>query len=240
MRRIRGNNIAMIYQDPMTALNPILTVGEQVAEGLRIHAESNNDEINRRVDEILELVGIPKSRKNEYPHQFSGGMKQRIVIAMALICNPKIIIADEPTTALDVTIQAQVLQLMNELKSKLNTSMVFITHDLGVIVKMCEHVAIMYAGEIIEYGTTKNIYTNYKHPYIKGLFDSIPSLSKRVERLNPVEGLMADSANLPEGCKFHPRCPKCMEVCKTTEPAVVRLGKEHQVRCHLYKEDDNE
>lgn len=240
MRCIRGKNIAMIYQDPMTSLNPVLTVGEQVAEGLKIHTNLTSNEINQRVDQLLEMVGIPKSRKHEYPHQFSGGMKQRIVIAMALICNPNILIADEPTTALDVTIQAQVLQLMNELRTEFDTSMIFITHDLGVIVKMCDHVAIMYGGEIVEYGTTKDIYTNYKHPYVQGLFDSIPSLHKKVERLKSIEGLMADSTDLPNGCKFHPRCEKCMDICKITEPKVVHFENEHQVRCHLYGEDNHE
>lgn len=240
MRYVRGQDIAMIYQDPMNSLNPVLTVGEQIAEVLQIHTKLNKEQISNRVNEILELVGIPASRKNEYPHQFSGGMKQRIVIAMALVCDPKILIADEPTTALDVTIQAQVLEMMNELKSKMDSSMIFITHDLGIIVRMCDYVAIMYAGEIIEYGSTEEIFTNFKHPYTKGLFDSVPSLTKKVDRLIPIGGLMADSANLPSGCKFHPRCPRCTEKCKTEQPILKNLGDTHSVCCHLSEEVPNE
>ncbi|MDL2218196.1 ABC transporter ATP-binding protein [Christensenellaceae bacterium OttesenSCG-928-M15] len=236
-RKLRGGQIAMIYQDPMTSLNPIRTVGDQVAEALYYHTELDKKQISDRVDEIFELVGIQKERKSEYPHQFSGGMKQRIVIAMALACNPKVLIADEPTTALDVTIQAQVLKMMNDIKKRLGTSLIFITHDLGIIVRMCDYVAIMYAGEIIEYGSTEEIFTDYRHPYTKGLFASIPSLTKKVERLEPVPGLMADCTNLPEGCKFHPRCSACMDVCKTVDPQLVCTGGTHRVSCHLIKEE---
>lgn len=240
MRKIRGKEISMIYQDPMTSLNPIMTVGDQIAEGITYHTQLSAVEVAQKVDEILELVGIPAKRKNEYAHQLSGGMKQRIVIAMALACNPTILIADEPTTALDVTIQAQVLEMMNGIKSKLGTSLIFITHDLGIIVRMCDKVGIMYAGEIIEYGTTREIYQNYKHPYTKGLFGSIPSLTKKTERLSPVMGVIADSANLPEGCKFHPRCEYCLDICKSVSPPISFLSETHQVKCHLVKGEFNE
>lgn len=238
MCKIRGKRIGMIYQDPMTSLNPIFTVGDQVAEGLKYHTSLNKKEISDRVDEIFELVGIPKQRKGEYPHQFSGGMKQRIVIAMALACNPEILIADEPTTALDVTIQAQVLERMNEIKKTLGTSLIFITHDLGIILRMCENVAIVYAGEIIEYGTTKDIFTKFKHPYTSGLFGSIPNLNVKVHRLNPVKGLMSDATRLPNGCKFHPRCPHCMDICETIDPEITSLSDTHQVKCHLVKKGE--
>ena len=239
MRLIRGNMISMIFQDPMTSLNPLLTVGNQVAEVLELHHDFSKKEISDRVDEILELVGIPASRKDEYPHQFSGGMKQRIVIAIALACEPKLLLADEPTTALDVTIQIQVLEMMKELKEKLGTAMLLITHDLGVVAKTCDRVAIMYAGEIIETGTVEDIFEGEDHhPYTVGLFGAIPDLTTRSKRLSPIEGLMPDPTDLPTGCSFHPRCTKRMAICQTEIPEVITLNDEgmHQIKCHLFKE----
>ena len=242
MRSIRGEKIAMIFQDPMTSLNPVLTVEDQIMEVLQFHNQDklNHEEMSRKVDEILELVGISAARKTSYPHEFSGGMKQRVVIAMALACNPKLLIADEPTTALDVTIQAQVLAMMEELKEKFGTSMLLITHDLGVVAQTCDSVAIMYAGEIVEYGTIEDIFTGEKHhPYTTGLFGSIPSMTGNARRLSPIAGLMPDPTDLPEGCKFHTRCPKCMEICKSQLPPVCKEGT-HEIACHLYagKEGD--
>jgi peptide/nickel transport system ATP-binding protein len=235
MQLIRGNGISMVFQDPMTSLNPILTVGEQIAEVLHLHRQGMAPaETEKKVDEILELVGLTADRKHEYPHQFSGGMKQRVVIAMALACEPKLILADEPTTALDVTIQAQILKMMKELKQRLNTAMIFITHDLGVVAQICDRVAIMYAGEIIEIGTTEDIFEGDKHhPYTDGLFGSIPDMTKVSKRLNPIEGLMPDPTAPLSGCKFHPRCPKCMEICKTEKPQNSSVGT-HTMKCHLF------
>ena len=239
MRFVRGAEISIIFQDPMTALNPALTVGDQVLESLEIHntEKKSKEELDKRVDELFNLVGIPAARKKEYPHQFSGGMKQRIVIAIALACEPQLLIADEPTTALDVTIQAQVLTLMDELKKKLGTSMIMITHDLGVVAESCDKVAIMYAGEIVEYGTAKDVFEGDKHhPYTVGLFNAIPNLDEKTERLNPIDGLMPDPANLPEGCKFHPRCPHCTEACKTEVPYLYEKDG-HRIFCSLFKEE---
>ena len=235
MPSMRGNTVSMIFQDPMTSLNPILTVGDQIAEVIELHGKKlSKQDIQKKVDEMLELVGIPAARKNEYPHQFSGGMKQRVVIAIALACRPQLILADEPTTALDVTIQAQVLKMMAELKEKLNTAMLLITHDLGVVAESCDSVAIMYAGEVIEYGTVEDIFeSTFHHPYTEGLFGSIPSLDEDTSRLKPITGLMPDPSNLPTGCKFHPRCPHCMDVCKNVVPDTVTHGK-HIVKCHLF------
>lgn len=234
MRHIRGEKISMIFQDPMTSLNPVLTVGEQIAEVLQLHKDLSKEDIQNKVDEMFELVGIPSQRKNEYPHQFSGGMKQRIVIAMALACDPMLLIADEPTTALDVTIQAQVLNMMYELKQKLNTSMILITHDLGIVAQTCDSVAIMYAGEIVEYGTLEDVFEGHRHhPYTKGLFGSIPSLTVKTDRLSPIMGLMPDPTDLPKGCKFHPRCPECMDRCKSEEP-LQAVNKKHTIKCHLF------
>ena len=232
MRKIRGKDISMIFQDPMTALNPVLTVGDQIAEVIFLHEKCSKAEAAHRAGEMLELVGIPASRANDYPHQFSGGMKQRVVIAMALACDPKLLLADEPTTALDVTIQAQVLDMMRGLKEKLNTSMLLITHDLGVVAEICDKVAIMYAGEIVEYGTLRHIFKEVAHPYTKGLFNSLPSLDKDVERLQPIRGLMPDPANLPQGCKFHPRCPYADQECTCCEPTLEEVAPGHFVRCH--------
>ena len=237
MRLLRGSTVSMIFQDPMTSLNPTIPVGDQIGEVLHLHRRDiSRAELAAGVDKILEMVGIPAGRKGDYPHQFSGGMKQRIVIAIALACETKLLLADEPTTALDVTIQAQVLDMMSELKEKLNTSMVLITHDLGVVAQTCDKVAIMYAGEIIEFGTAEDIFNGEKrHPYTEGLFGSIPDLTKRTRRLSPIEGLMPDPTDLPKGCKFHDRCPNCMEICRTTVPPEVQT-ESHLIRCHLMAE----
>ncbi|MDK2818084.1 MAG: ABC transporter ATP-binding protein [Spirochaetota bacterium] len=236
MRSIRGGKISMIFQDPMTSLNPVMTIGEQILEVIEIHQKelSKQDALNR-AEEMLELVGIPKQRFNEYPHQFSGGMKQRVVIAIALSCNPKLIIADEPTTALDVTIQAQVLELMRELQKEFKTAMMLITHDLGVVAQVCDHVAIMYAGKVVENGTVENIFRTTKHPYTVGLFGSIPNLINNVERLNPIKGLTPDPTDLPSGCTFHPRCPYATEVCAITVPKNMTLQEGNTVECLIYE-----
>ncbi len=238
LRAIRGKQIAMIFQDPMTSLNPVLTVGAQIEEAILLHnGNLSKTEIAQRADEMLELVGITPERRNEYPHQFSGGMKQRVVIAMALSCNPELVIADEPTTALDVTIQAQVLRMMSDLKKKFGTSMIIITHDLGVVAKTCDKVAIMYAGEIIEYGTVEDIFLGERHhPYTIGLFRSLPDMNEEAERLHPIDGLMPDPIDLPEGCKFHPRCPECMEICRSISPMQHAFAG-HHIKCHLFDKE---
>jgi peptide/nickel transport system ATP-binding protein len=233
---IRGEKIAIIFQDPMSALNPIMKIGDQIAEALKFHNKENltPEQIDLQVDKTLELVGIQKVRKYDFPHQLSGGMKQRVVIAIALVCEPDLIIADEPTTALDVTIQAQVLAMIDELREKLGTAMILITHDLGIVAQMCDNVAIMYAGEIIEIGTVEDIYAGVmQHPYTTGLFGSLPNLETRTDRLHPIEGLMPDPTDLPKGCKFHPRCPKCMDMCKEVVPDFKTCGT-HRVACHRY------
>ena len=234
IRAIRGKQISMIFQDPMTALNPIFTVEYQIAEVISIHEHWSQTEAIKKAQQTLELVGIPASRGKEYPHQFSGGMKQRVVIAMALACSPKLLIADEPTTALDVTIQAQVLEMMNDLKKEFDSAMLLITHDLGVVAETCDKVAIMYAGEIVEQGSLEDIFDRTAHPYTEGLFGSLPSLDKDVHRLQPIEGLMPDPANLPSGCKFHPRCKQATEECAKYHPNTVELTPGHFVRCLKY------
>ena len=234
MRAIRGAEISMIFQDPMTSLNPVLKVGEQIAESIRQHEpDMKKPQVEKRVEEILEMVGIPASRKNEYPHQFSGGMKQRVVIAIALALEPRLLLADEPTTALDVTIQAQVLQMMGDLQQKLGTSTILITRDLGVVSQNCDRVAVMYAGEVVESGTAKEIFLGEKHhPYTQGLFGSLPDLNHETRRLSPIDGLMPDMTQVPEGCKFAPRCPHCTEQCRTCRPQL-KGTEDHSIRCHL-------
>ncbi len=231
MRKIRGAEIAMIFQDPMTSLNPVLTVGEQIAEAVVNHEHCSRSKAMERAAEMLELVGIPAERIHEYPHQFSGGMKQRVVIAIALACNPKLLIADEPTTALDVTIQAQVLETMQQLKQKFNTSMLLITHDLGVVAQNCDKVAVIYAGEIVEYGTVLDVFKKMRHPYTEGLFNSIPQIHGNVKRLNPIPGLMPDPTDLPEGCSFCTRCPYAEDRCHKESPKLVEVGTNHFARC---------
>ena len=243
MRAIRGHRISMIFQDPMTSLNPVLRIGDQIKESFKIHRpDLSDDEMEKKVDEMLEMVGIPASRKKEYPHQFSGGMKQRVVIAIALSLEPELLIADEPTTALDVTIQAQVLYMMKQLKKNLNTSMILITHDLGIVSQNCDKVAVMYAGSIVEKGTAEEIFnSDIHHPYTVGLFGSIPDMKKKTKRLSPINGLMPDPMELPKGCVFSTRCPKCMEKCKEVVPTPVNVGVKHEISCHLFKEEnDNE
>ncbi len=232
IRQIRGSKISMIFQDPMTALNPIFPVEKQIAEVISIHEHIPAAEAVKKAQQALEMVGIPAARGREYPHQFSGGMKQRVVIAMALACDPRLLIADEPTTALDVTIQAQVLELIREAKEKSGSSMLLITHDLGVVAETCDKVAIMYAGEIVEYGSLEDIFDRMAHPYTKGLFDSLPSLDRVDHRLKPIRGLMPDPTDLPEGCSFQPRCPYATEQCKGEAPVLEEIGPGHHCRCH--------
>ncbi|MBP2026332.1 peptide/nickel transport system ATP-binding protein [Acetoanaerobium pronyense] len=239
LRKIRGNKISMIFQDPMTSLNPVLTVGEQIAEVIKLHQNVNNAQAMVKAEEMLETVGIPGARSKDFPHQFSGGMKQRVVIAIALACNPELLIADEPTTALDVTIQAQVITLMNRLKKEFNTSMIMITHDLGIVAEVCDKVAIMYAGNVVEYTNKYNLFTSPKHPYTVGLFNSIPNIEEDETRLKPIKGLMPDPTNLPSGCAFHPRCPKAMPICSKQIPQRTEVSEGHFVNCFLYENVDN-
>jgi len=238
MQALRGSKISMIFQDALTALNPVMTIGKQMDEIYRCHEKISKKEAKMRSIKALKAVGIPDAelRYHAFPHELSGGMRQRVLIAMAFACEPEVIIADEPTTALDVTIQAQVLALMDELKQNLNTAMILITHDLGVVAKSCDRVAIMYAGEIIETGTVEQIFSgDHHHPYTVGLFESIPDLKKKTRRLHPIDGLMPDPTDLPEGCKFHTRCPQCMDICKNKIPSP--MEKEgHVICCHLYNE----
>ena len=231
MRKVRGQKISMIFQDPMTALNPVQTVGSQIEEVVALHSKGTKEEFRRRAEEMLELVGIPKDRYHEYPHQFSGGMKQRVVIAIALACNPELLLADEPTTALDVTIQAQVLQLISRLREKLGTSMILITHDMGVVATFCDYVAVVYAGNIVEYGTKVQIFDHYCHPYTTGLFGAIPNMSADENRLHPIDGLPPDPTDLPEGCAFWPRCKYATERCRQGKIEMARTPDGHMCRC---------
>ncbi|NCB15264.1 MAG: ABC transporter ATP-binding protein [Synergistales bacterium] len=231
MRDIRGGKIAMIFQDPMTSLNPVMTVDKQIAEMVLLHNDVTEQQALERAEEMLELVGIKRERARDFPHQFSGGMKQRVVIAIALACNPTLLIADEPTTALDVTIQAQVLELMHELRRKINTSLVMITHDLGIVAEMCDKVAIMYAGKVVEYAPTEALFNRPTHPYTEGLFNSIPDLEKDEEELKVITGLMPDPTNLPSGCAFHPRCPYAADSCSSEVPAMLEIAPGHFAAC---------
>ena len=234
LEHIRGTLVSMIFQDPMTSLNPVFTVGQQIAESLLRHEKVNREEAWKKAEDMLELVGIPRERAIEYPHQFSGGMKQRVIIAMALACNPDLLLADEPTTALDVTIQAQILELMQDLRKKLGMSIIMITHDLGVVASMCEKIAVMYAGHIVEYGTTDEIFYQPGHEYTKGLINSIPKLNTAEhERLVPIEGTPVDLLNPPAGCPFAPRCKNCMKICLSKMPPRTELSDTHYTYCWL-------
>ncbi|MDR2569242.1 MAG: ABC transporter ATP-binding protein [Oscillospiraceae bacterium] len=238
MRKIRGKKVSMIFQDPMTSLNPVIGVGNQIAEVILLHENITAAAAMKKAEEMLEKVGIGAERAKEYPHQFSGGMRQRVVIAIALACNPELLIADEPTTALDVTIQAQVLELMHELKNEFNTSMIMITHDLGIVAEICDKVAIMYAGSIVEYATKYDLFKNPKHPYTIGLFASIPNIESDEDTLKPIKGLMPDPSNLPSGCPFHPRCDNVMPECSKTVPQNIDVGNNHFVKCILFHEKE--
>ena len=233
LRKVRGNKISMIFQDPMTALNPLMTVGDQITEVVLLHESVSKKEAMNKAMEMLQMVGIPADRYSEFPHQFSGGMKQRVVIAIALACNPELLLADEPTTALDVTIQAQVMDMIGALQKKLNTSMILITHDLGVVAESCDNVAVIYAGKIVEYGSKEDLFLNPVHPYTLGLFGSIPSLSTDVDRLTPIPGMTPDPENLPEGCSFHPRCKHATEECKHGSLHFKEVSPNHFVYCHM-------
>jgi len=234
METIRGKVVSMIFQDPMTSLNPVMTVEAQIAEVIRHHEDIASREAVAKAREMLELVGIPGTRGNEYPHQFSGGMKQRVVIAIALACNPSLLIADEPTTALDVTIQAQVLKMMISLREKYQTAMLMITHDLGIVAEICDTVSVIYAGRIIEHGTLHDIFKEMLHPYTEGLFQSLPNLNDRQAKLKAIKGLMPDPSDLPKGCAFHPRCDYVMDICSKESPPRTYRTEEHYVECHLY------
>lgn len=236
MEKIRGNSVSMIFQDPMTSLNPVLTVGEQIAEVIEVHQNVTKAEAMEKAREMLELVGIPGERAQEYPHQFSGGMKQRVVISMALACEPQLLIADEPTTALDVTIQAQILQKMKELKEKFDASMIMITHDLGIVAEICDEVSVIYGGQIVEHGNLEDIFDHTMHPYTEGLFNSLPSITVRREMLKPIPGLMPDPTDLPPGCTFAPRCTYATEQCSQSEPQGKWFTDTHFVRCMRYEE----
>lgn len=243
MRKIRGNEVSIIFQDPMTSLNPVYTIGNQITEVIRLHTGKSKKEAYDRAKELLELVGInePTKRLKQYPHELSGGMRQRVMIAIALACEPKLLIADEPTTALDVTIQAQILELMQELRQKLGMSIIMITHDLGVVASMCERIAVMYAGHIVEYGTADEIFYEPKHEYTKGLINSIPKLNvQETERLIPIEGQPVDLLNPPAGCPFAPRCANCMKICLREMPPKTELSDTHYSQCWLLQKEEFE
>lgn len=237
IREIRGKKIAMIFQDPMTSLNPNMTVGEQIAEMIMIHEKINKEQAMIKAEKMLEMVDIQAERSKDYPHQFSGGMKQRVVIAIALACNPVLLIADEPTTALDVTIQAQVLALMQELKDRIRTSMLLITHDLGIVADTCDKVAIMYAGNVVEYADKRSLFTQPRHPYTIGLFNSIPDIDGEQAELQVIKGQMPDPTNLPSGCAFHPRCPDVLPCCSQAIPRRIEVDQGHHVSCFLFERE---
>ena len=236
MQKIRGEKISMIFQDPMTSLDPVVPVGDQIAEVIRLHQTKSRAEAAKRAVEMLELVGIPGERYGEYPHQFSGGMKQRVVIAMALVAEPNLLLADEPTTALDVTIQAQILALMKNLQEKFGTSMILITHDLGIVAEFCENVAVVYGGEVIERGTVEQVFARAaNHPYTDALFQCIPDLTSDMARLTPIPGFVLDSRTAPAGCPFAERCARCTERCKNEKPSIHTVEAGHSIKCHLFE-----
>jgi peptide/nickel transport system ATP-binding protein len=237
MRRIRGNEIAMIFQEPMTSLNPVYTVGRQIEEAARIHLKYDKKQAREHAIKMLKLVGIPRAEEivDEYPYQLSGGMRQRVMIAMAMSCKPKLLIADEPTTALDVTIQAQILDLMRKLSEESDTAILLITHDLGVVAEMCDRVVVMYAGKVVEEADIFTIFENPKHPYTKGLLYSVPKLGQKVDRLDSIPGNVPTPGNMPEGCKFAPRCTKVMDICRLEDPELLEIDKDHTCRCWLYQ-----
>lgn len=234
LESMRGNEITMIFQDPMTSLNPVMTVGDQIMESVLLHERFNRIQAREKVYEILETVGISRERAWEYPHQFSGGMRQRVAIAIAIACNPSILIADEPTTALDVTIQAQVLELIKNLKTKYNSSVIMITHDLGIVAEICDEVAVMYAGKIVEKGTLRDVFKNTLHPYTEGLFNSLPKMNDRNSELRPIKGLMPDPTNISEGCSFADCCLYARDACRTTEQVDRWVTNTHMVSCCAY------
>ncbi|HWQ31169.1 MAG TPA: ABC transporter ATP-binding protein [Negativicutes bacterium] len=232
--QVRGSEVSMIFQDPMTSLNPVLTVEYQIAEAIQSHQKVSNAEASAKAKELLELVGIPAERASEYPHQFSGGMKQRVIIAIALACNPQILIADEPTTALDVTIQAQILEVMKDLRTKLGMSMIMITHDLGIVAEVCDEVSVIYAGKIVEHGSIRDVFKNTLHPYTEGMFRSLPQINDDREFLMPIPGMMPDPMELPEGCAFEPRCSYACDRCKHEAPEKRYVNDSHYVACFAY------
>ncbi len=240
MRRIRGNDISMIFQEPMTSLNPIFTIGSQIMEAIMLHQKLDKKAAREKCIEMLNLVGIPRAAEvvDDYPHQFSGGMRQRVMIAMALSCNPKLLIADEPTTALDVTIQAQILELMKELKEKLNTAIMLITHDLGVVAEMADHIIVMYAGKVVEEGTAEEIFGDPKHPYTIGLLNSKPNLNRTSARLDVIPGSVPNPLAIPEGCAFNPRCSHVMDICREKMPQLDSIGQGRKARCWLYNGEE--
>ncbi len=239
MRRIRGEKVSMIFQEPMTALNPVFTVGQQIMESILIHQHKSKKEAREQAVEMLRMVGIPapEKRVDDYPHQMSGGMRQRVMIAIALCCNPQLLICDEPTTALDVTIQAQILELIRDIRERLGTSVILITHDLGVVAQVADRVMIMYAGKAMEYGTVREIFTDPRHPYTAALLRSIPVIENKTERLHVIRGMVPSLSKRPEGCLFHPRCDEACELCRTKRPELVTMADGRQVRCHKYTDE---